>query len=275
MPDQQVLYETDGKVGIVTLNRPNKLNALSMELRLEMERVLRAADDEAGTSVIVLRSEGRSFCVGFDVGGGGHDPSKVPWRHDALRYHQRLGISLRCLMTPWTLRKPVIASVQGHCLGGGCELAMFCDLTIAADNAVFGEPEILFSHIGPGFPMPWIIGHKRARELLYSGDTIDARTALAWGMVNRVVPLADLPAATMKRARRLALIAPEALVAAKLAVNRAGEAAGMRNALQSGVDICAPLYAATTEVGKQFEDIRSEKGLKAALEWRRAQFKDV
>jgi enoyl-CoA hydratase/carnithine racemase len=152
---------------------------------------------------------------------------------------------------------------------------MFCDLTIAADNAVFGEPEILFSHIGPAFPMPWIIGHKRARELLYSGDTIDANTALAWGMVNRVVPLAELEAATMKHARKLALIAPEALAAAKLAVNRAAEAAGFRNALQAGVDICAPLYAATTEVGKQFEDIRSERGLKAALDWRKAQFRDV
>ena len=128
-----------------------------------------------GTSVIVLRAEGRSFCVGFDVGADGYDPGKVPWRYDALKLHQRLGISVRTLMTPWTLRKPVIASVQGHVLGGGCELAMFCDLTIAADNAVFGEPEMLFSHLGPAVVMPMIIGHKRARELLYFGDTIDAQ----------------------------------------------------------------------------------------------------
>ena len=274
MAEPQVLYETDGKVGIVTLNRPSKLNALSMELRLEMEGVLRAADDEAGTSCIVLRAEGRSFCVGFDVGADGYDPGKVPWRYDALKLHQRLGISVRTLMTPWTLRKPVIASVQGHALGGGCELAMFCDLTIAADNAVFGEPEMLFSHLGPALVMPMIIGHKRARELLYFGDTIDAKTALSYGMVNRVVPLAELRAATMKYAKRMALIAPEALAAAKLAVNRGAEAAGFRNALQAGLDVCAPLYAATTEVGKEFEEIRSRDGLKAALAWRRAQFKD-
>src|SRR5260370_6958968 len=142
MSEQMVLYEVDGKVGIGTLNRPTKLNALSMELRLELERVLRAADDDAGTSVIILRAEGRSFCVGFDVGRDGSDPGKVPWRHDALKYHQRLGTSLRALMTPWTLRKPVIASVQGHALGGGCELAMFCDLTIAAHNPTFADPQI-------------------------------------------------------------------------------------------------------------------------------------
>src|SRR5258708_21630250 len=122
MAEQSVLYEVDQKVSIVSLNRPHKLNALSMELRLELERVLRAADDDPATSVIVLRSEGRSFCVGFDIGG---DPERArsPWRHDALKYHERLAVSLRALMTPWNLSKPVIASVQGHALGGGCELA--------------------------------------------------------------------------------------------------------------------------------------------------------
>src|SRR5256886_2184520 len=274
MAEPQVLYETDGKVGIVTLNRPNKLNALSMELRLEMERVLRAADDEAGTSVIVLRAEGRSFCVGFDVGADGYDPGKVPWRYDAIKLHQRLGISLRTLMTPWTLRKPVIASVQGHALGGGCELAMFCDLTIAAEDAQFGEPEVLFSQVGPAMLMPFIIGHKRARELIYFGDRIDARRALEIGMINRIVPPQELAAATMKYARRLALIAPEALVAAKLAVNRGLDAAGFRNALNAGLDVLAPLYAATTEVGREFDAIKARDGLKAALAWRKKQFEE-
>jgi enoyl-CoA hydratase/carnithine racemase len=162
----------------------------------------------------VLRAEGRSFCVGFDVGGG----HERPWRHDALKYRERLAVSMRCLMTPWTLKNPVIASVQGHALGGGCELAMFCDLTIAADDAVFGEPEILFSQVGPAVLMPFIVGHKRARELIYFGDKIDARRAHEIGMVNRVVPAAELSAATMKYAKRLSLIAPEALAAAKLAL---------------------------------------------------------
>jgi enoyl-CoA hydratase len=244
--------------------------------------VLRGADDDAATSVIVLRSEGRSFCVGFDIGGGGQgsgqgsgeDAAKKPWRHDALKYHERLSVSLGALMTPWTLRKPVIASVQGHALGGGCELAMFCDLTIAADNAQFGEPEILFSQVGPGIVMPWIIGHKRARELLYFGELIDAQTALELRMINRIVPLEELRAATLKYAKRLTLISPEALAATKLAINRGMDAAGFGNAIQSGLDVVAPLYAATTEVGRQFDAIRAKDGLKAALKWRHDQFQD-
>jgi enoyl-CoA hydratase len=265
-----VLYETDGKVGIVTLNRPEKLNALSMDLRLAIRDVLERADGDSATSVIVLRGAGRSFCVGFDVGGG----HEQPWRHDALKYHQRLSTSFHCLMTPWTLRKPVIASVQGHALGGGCELAMFCDLTIAADDALFGEPEVLFSQVGPAVLMPFIIGHKRARELIYFGDKIDAKRALEIGMINRVVPRDELPAATMKYAKRLSMIAPEALAAAKLAVNRGLDAAGFRNALNAGLDVLAPLYAATTEVGKEFDEIKNRDGLKAALAWRKAQLEE-
>src|SRR3954462_10462056 len=124
MSAELVLYASDDKVGIVTLNRPEKLNALSMDMRLAIRDVLKRADADDATSVIVLRAEGRSFCVGFDVGGGGH---ARPWHHDALQYHERLSISARALMTPWTLKKPVIASVQGHALGGGCELALFSD----------------------------------------------------------------------------------------------------------------------------------------------------
>jgi len=270
MSAELVLYASDDKVGIVTLNRPEKLNALSMDMRLAIRDVLERADADDATSVIVLRANGRSFCVGFDVGGG----HVQPWRHDALKYHQRLSTSFHCLMTPWKLRKPVIASVQGHALGGGCELAMFCDLTIAAEGTLFGEPEILFSQVGPAVLMPFIIGHKRARELIYFGDKIDAKRAYEIGMVNRVVPPDELAATTMKYAKRLALIAPEALVAAKLAVNRGLDAAGFHNALNAGLDVLSPLYAATTEVGKKFDEIKAKDGLKAALAWRKAQFED-
>jgi enoyl-CoA hydratase/carnithine racemase len=270
MAQDLVLYEADAKIGIVTLNRPDKLNALNQELRRELAAALTKADEDAATSVVVLRGTGRSFCVGYDIGGGSSGDES--WRHDALKYHARLNTSLTLELMPWYMRKPVLASVQGHALGGGCELAMFCDLTIAADDAMFGEPESRFSQAGPGFVMPWIIGFKKARELLYLGDMIDAKTALDLGMVNRIVPREELPAATMKLAKRMALIAPETLAATKLAINRGADAAGFRNAMQAGIDVIAPLYAATTDVGAQFRELARKDGLPAALKWRKAQF---
>jgi enoyl-CoA hydratase len=268
--DKLVLYATDDQVGIVTLNRPSKLNAINAELRAQLIDALGTADADPSTSVVVLRAEGRSFCAGFDVGGG--EAEKDDWRHDALRWHARLRDSLAMQMTPWEMKKPVIASVQGHALGGGCEIAMLCDLTIAADNAVFGEPEIRFSDVGPAVVIPHIIGLKKARELLYFGDTIDADTALRLGMVNRVVPAAELREVTLKYARRLTLIAPEALYATKLAINRGADAHGFHNAMNASLDIVAPLYAARTEVGQRFNEITRVEGLGAALKWRAAQF---
>jgi enoyl-CoA hydratase/carnithine racemase len=265
-----VLYESADKIGFVTLNRPDKLNALSMDVRRELASAFAKADEDAATSVVVLRGTGRSFCVGYDLGGSANEA----WRRDALKFHQRLSASLALELTPWYMKKPVVASVQGHALGAGCELAMFCDLTIAADDAKFGEPETRFSQAGPAFVMPWIIGFKKARELLYLGDMIDAATALDLGMVNRVVPREELAVATEKLARRLALIAPEALAATKLAINRGADAAGFRNAMQAGIDVVAPLYAATTDVGAEFRERSAKEGLPAALKWRKGQFED-
>jgi enoyl-CoA hydratase/carnithine racemase len=266
-----VTYAVDGPVGIVCLNRPDKLNAISPELKRLLVERFHEADRDPATRVVVLRAEGRSFCAGYDIGPS---PARAARRGNALAWHQSLTDDVALELTPWDMVKPVIASVQGHCLGGGCELVMMCDLTIAAADARFGEPEIRFSNVGPALIMPFVIGLKRARELLYLGDPIDAQTALQYGMVNRVVPRADLVAATMRFANRLALIAPEALAATKLAINRGADAAGFRNAIRAGLDVLAPLYAARTEVGVKFDEIRERDGLVAALRWRAAQFAD-
>jgi len=267
-----VLSENDGHVTIVMLNRPDKLNAINKDLRLELTDVLRRADADDATRVVLLRAAGRSFCVGYDIIGG--NSSVEAWKHDALKWHEYLRECLAFEMLPYDMRKPVVAAVQGHALGGGCEIAMLCDLTIAAEDAQFGEPEIRFSDAGPAIVMPWIIGLKKARELLYFGDMIDAKTALSLGMVNRVVPTADLAAASLKFAKRLALISPEALYWTKLSINRGADAGGFRNAMHAGVDIVSPLYAAKTEEGMKFQEIKTKDGLGAALKWRSAQFKE-
>lgn len=270
MSDAAVLYETDDKIGIITLNRPRSLNAISEEVRSGLTAAFARADNDPDTSVVVLRAVGRSFCAGYDISRGEAD--KESWRHDALKWHAHLAKSLEFEMIPWHMQKPVIASVQGHALGGGCEIAMFCDLTIATDNALFGEPEVRFSNVGPAIVMPWLIGHKKARELLYLGDMIDAKAALELGMINRIVPTEELEMATLQLARRMALIAPEALYAAKLAINRGATVAGFCAAMESGLDIVAPLYATKTAVGLKFVEITRKEGLRAALKWRRAQF---
>ncbi len=263
-----VTYAVDGRVGIVVLNRPEKLNAITADFKRTLVERFHEADRDPATAVVVLRAEGRSFCAGYDIAP---NPDRAARRGNALAWHASLTDDVALEMTPWDMKKPVIASVQGHCLGGGCELAMMCDLTIAADDALFGEPEIRFSNVGPALILPFIIGLKRARELLYLGDPIDAHTALRYGMVNRVVPRAELEVATLKFAHRLALISPEALVGTKLAINRGADAAGFRNAIRAGLDVLAPLYAARTEVGMKFDEIREKEGLAAALRWRAAQ----
>src|SRR6266480_6666200 len=265
-----VLYEVDEKVSVITLNRPEKLNAISAELQRQLtERFVRA---DAATSVVLLRAEGRSFCAGYDISA--KEPGTDDWRQDPTKAHDHLRPQLEFEMMPWTMKKPVIASVQGHVMGGGCELVMLCDLTIAADNASFGEPEVRFSSVGPAIVMPMIIGYKKARELLYFGDTIDAGTALALGMVNRIAPLAELREVSLKFAKRLSLISPEALYATKRAVNRVADAAGFRTALYAGLDVVGPLYATTTEHGARFREIATTEGVPAAVRWRSAQFKE-
>jgi len=270
MTDDLVLYDTDGDIAIVTMNRPEKLNAVNHELRTAVSNALIRADDDEAVHVVILRAEGRAFCVGYDIDND--TPERAARRFDALRWRESLTGDLRFEMIPWYMRKPVIASVQGHALGGGCELTMFCDITIAADNAIFGEPEIHFSNVGPAIVMPWMIGFKKARELLYFGDMIDAETALEFGMINRVVPLDELKEKTLRFAKRMALISPQALEQTKLAINRGADAMGFTNAMQAGLDVVAPLYAAKTDVGVKFTEIRQKEGLRAALKWRRDQF---
>jgi enoyl-CoA hydratase len=272
MADPVVRYEADEKVSVITLNRPEKLNAISTELQHQLLAAFLRADEDAETSVVLLQAEGRSFCAGYDISA--KEPGTDDWRSNPTTVHQHLSVQLDFEMTPWAMKKPVIASVQGHVMGGGCELVMLCDLTIAADNATFGEPEVRFSSVGPAIVMPMIMGYKRARELLYFGDTIDAKSALELGMVNRVVPLAELRAASLRYAKRLSLISPEALYAAKRAVNRGADASGFRTAIYAGLDVVGPLYSTKTEFGTKFREMVAAEGVPAAVRWRAAQFKE-
>ena len=261
---QNIKTETKGRVGIIRLDRPKALNALCADLVRELGQALDAFEADPTIGCMVLTGSERAFAAGADIKEMQSKSYMQAYKEDFISRWDRVG---RC-------RKPVVAAVAGFALGGGCELAMMCDITIAADDALFGEPEIRFSNTGPAIVMPWFIGLKKARELLYLGDMIDAKTALDLGMVNRVVPTAELGEAGLKFAKRLTLISPEALYVTKLSINRGAEAGGFRNAINVGLDVVAPIYAAKTAIGMQFKDIAEKEGLGAALKWRGDQFKE-
>jgi enoyl-CoA hydratase/carnithine racemase len=265
-------YHAEEQIGVVTLSRPDKLNAMNGEVKEALIECLKKADSDSSVSVVLLEAKGRAFSVGFDIGGA---PAEDGSNQDPFRWEVSLRKSLEMCLTIWTMTKPVIASVRGYALGGGCELAMMSDLTIAADDAKFGEPEIRFSHVGPVMMMPWIIGLKRARELIFFGDMIDAATALEFGLINRVVESEKLDEQARQYARRLALVSPEALRWAKRSINRSAEIAGLRNALEAGVDSYIGLYAGRTKVNEEFGERVKKDGLKAALAWRAGQFREL
>lgn len=266
--DAHIRYERHDGIGFVVLNRPDKLNAISEPMKAQIVEAFAEADRDKQTAVTVLRGEGRSFCAGHDISGDDDDGEM-----NALVWHAHLSGSVRSEMAPFDAKKPVIASVQGHALGGGCQMAMFCDFVIAADTAKFGEPEVRMGYAGPAFIMPWITSFRRAREFIYFGDQITALSALEYGMISRVVPAEELSTATLAFAKRLSLVGADVLAATKLALKRGLEAAGFRNAINAGHDVAAGLYASETEIGRQFNEIAERDGLKAALTWRSNQFK--
>ena len=264
------LYHSDDAVAVITMNRPDKRNALSPALKARLIELFRRAEADDAIAVVVLRGAGKTFCAGADVSPS---PEKEARKGDGLKTYANHRKTLDFHMTPWGLSKPVIAAVQGHAMGAGCELAMMCDMTIAADSAVLGEPEIRFASIGSALVMPWIIGHKRARQLLYFGDTITAERAEQIGMVNLVVPAADLEAETMKFAKRLALVGRETLEAVKHAVNRGIEAQGFRAGMEAAVDIVGLIHTSKIESDEKFYEVVRNEGPGAAFRWRNAQFK--
>jgi enoyl-CoA hydratase/carnithine racemase len=269
MPETLIVTTKD-RIAHIQINRPKAMNSISFDLMRELSEALRDADADDAVRVMVLSGVGANFGAGYDL--------KADW---GGRFGGRGPMSMRAMLkacvefelTPWTCEKPVIAMVRGYCLAGSCELAMMCCVTFASENATFGEPEIRFSTSPPAVVMPWIVGLKKARELLYTGDLIDAQEALRIGMVNRVFPDDKLEEETFRYARRAAVISPEGLKTTKAAINRGAEIAGLRAALDYGIETGAALDATETETYKTFKEITAKEGLTAAIRWRESQFK--
>jgi enoyl-CoA hydratase len=256
--DEILLREpTDWGVRLI-LNRPAKLNAISAELREALSAAVSAAVADDRVRVIAIAGAGRAFCSGYDLSEG--QPA------DAWSWREALAADVAATLDIWRCPKPIIAQVHGYALAGGLELAMACDLIVAADDAQLGEPEIRFGSAPVTLLMPFLIGQKRTRELLLTGDLIDAREAERIGLVNRVVAAADLAAEVDRLADRLARVPPDVMAPTKLMLNRAMEAAGFGDAVQMGLDIQA--FINMSETSRAFDEIVRRDGLKAALAWR-------
>ena len=273
---ENILVETDGPVATITLNRPEKLNALSMGLRDDLEAALRELNPGDAVRVVRLRAAGRAFCAGYDLTPGQRRPvtnqerGTKAWELGESRIavdRQGLREMVDRWLWMWSFRKPIVAQVQGYCLAGGGELVGACDIVFAAEDARFGHPASRALGIPPTLGMwPAKIGMLKTKELLFTGDMIDGREAERIGMVNRAMPADRLDAETMAFCRRIAQLPMDALSVHKHVTNRWFEIAGLRTAAAEGAEFDAIYHE--TPAAKEFNRIAQEQGLKTALAWR-------
>ena len=251
-----ILMEREGRVAILTVNRPDKLNALNDQVRIDLLAALDAIEHDAGIGVVVITGSGeKSFIAGADISEfAGRSPFD---QREAMR-------SPRIFDVMAGFPKPVIAMINGFCLGGGCELAMSCDIRIASEKARFGQPEIKLGLIPGGGGtqrLPRLVGTGHALRLILTGDMIDAAEAKAIGLVELVVPHEELRAKTLELAQKIAGMSPLTVKVAKEAV-RASE----KMSLEEGITYERDLFCLC------FSTADKEEGVKAFLDKRPAQW---
>ena len=285
MPDSSVEVETDGAVATLTLNRPERLNAISPELRGALEAALTEFRSGDRIRVIRVRGAGRAFCSGYDLSSGSSVYNAVP-RASAEPTgssaadlgeagisidRERLRESIERWLTIWNYRKPIIAQVHGLCLAGGLDLIGVCDLVYAGNSSRFGHPAARALGIPPTLGMlPMKIGAARTKELFFTGDLIDAEEAYRIGLVNRVVPDGDLDRVTMALCRRIALNSLDALTLHKHVINRWSEVMGIRLAALEGAEFDAMFHMTPASI--EFGRIAGEHGVREAIRWRDAPY---
>jgi enoyl-CoA hydratase len=254
---ETLIVERRNRVAIITINRPEKRNALNIQTREEGAAALEELSEDQSVGVVVFTGAGdKAFVAGADI-------AEFAGRTAITQREVMLGRSLFTAVDSFP--NPVIAMVNGYCLGGGCELALACDLRIASEAASFGQPEINLGIIPGGGGtqrLTRLVGEGKAMELILTGDIIDARTAFNLGLVNMVVPAADLEAKTMEIANRISEKSPIALRMAKEAVKLASRS-NLDEGLRREVDLFALCFSS--------ED--KDEGVQAFLEKRKPAFK--
>ena len=265
-----VQVEDLGPVRRLTMNRPNALNALDHDLVDGLSDAIRAAGDDDAVSVVILRGAGRAFCSGYDLNEDA-DEGELDARH----WHRSLMASMEKMLEFTDCPKPTIAQVHSYCLAGGADLMLACDLAVAADDAKFGYVDIRFGSGVVSMFLPWVVGVRKAKELLFTGeDRLSAEEALRIGLVNRVVPRDELDDATLALANEIAKNEPFVVQTAKRAANRAWDVAGFRAAMTANIELDVMIETANLPARDEFRRITQTEGLKAAIAWRDARFRD-
>ena len=268
-----LIYERKDSICYLTLNRPEKLNALNAGMMAELREAFATIEVDPEIRVVVLTGAGRAFSAGFDIQREPGEPDLHEISADTRR--EQLKSHVDTFMMIWNLSKPVIAAVNGFALAGACELVQVCDIKIASERAVLGEPEIR-AGLGPPFLItPFSVGPMKAKELLLTGDTIDAHEAHRLGMVNRVVAHDDLIAECERTARKICLLSQVGVKMTKLAVNKVLEGMGFLSTLQYNLELMVHFETSTSPEQEEFNAVRREQGLRGALNWRDARFRDL
>lgn len=276
MSSQDLLYDVTDGVALITLNRPDRLNALTPGLQTALHQAFDTADEDRSVRSIVLTGAGKAFCAGFDQepnksGRKNSDPTGLSIAEYIERCHRRQSRRIVDWQHMWRLGKPIIAAVNGWSLGGGFWYQLAADLTIASDQAVFAQPEV--RHISStSYLLTALCGWKAANRWALTGDHFDANEALRIGMVNEVVPHERLMEHTLALARRIGKV-PEPSVRLNKAIAMQGiQAAGLHAALLTEGMLSAMAQASHTDYRQALFDVQRTKGTRAYLEMRDGPF---
>jgi len=256
---EQVSYELLGPVVRICHNRPDKGNAQTAQLLAEMDDALGHAKADDNVRVLILGGKGKHFSAGHDLVDGWAKRSKfTPEEHWIWEQEHFLGNAMRI----WDFPKPTIAQVQGACIAAGFMVANSCDLLVASDDAFFSDP-VLHSMGAASVEClvhPWVLGLRKAKELLFTGGRISAADGKEWGMVNHVVPRAELDEFTLKLANQIALAPPYAIRMLKRSLNRTADLQGYRTSINAHFDTHI-----VSQSSKEFADIIN-KGVEKSMQ---------
>jgi enoyl-CoA hydratase len=265
---ETIRLERQGPVALLTLARPHRMNAIDKKMLNELQDALTEIDADDGVRALVVTGDGGNFSSGFDLK---EQMETRPSGVDAWR--EILDRDFSTVTRFWHLRKPTVAAVEGYCMAGACELALICDITIASEDAVFGEPELKFGAGIVVMILPWLIGPKRAKEIILTGaDRIPAVEAARIGLINRVVARGEAKSAALAVARHIAVIDPNLVQKTKQAINRSFEIMGLVEALDAALDIDLAIEGAGSDDKRKFMEIARTQGLRKAIDWRDARF---